>query len=165
MLYLRIFLCLSGALPLWHRALTAQAKPNSSSDTIPSLGGRWLLTSGTALPGTGPYFVTVLQTGAHLRADVPVDGQCAGTRVKMLYTLEGGVDANSVWFRRSGVRIVSGSMDSRLASSCVSAYANSPDGEFSGSTDFHGTLSADGKKIVGPYDFTADRRHVWTFER
>ena len=160
--FLRSLLCLSTALPLWHRVLTAQAKPDSSSDTIPQLGGTWLLTSATSLPGTRPYVVTISQFGNHLRAELSIRGGCRGS-VTVVYTLGGGVDGSSVWFRLIDARTINGSVDTSLAGNCLGAIVNSHG--VSHTIDFRGKLSADGKRIVGPYDFLGDRKYVWTFER
>ena len=156
MAYLRIVLCLSIALALWHRALTAQAKPDSSSDTVPQLGGRWHLASAG---GPGSYVVTFVQTGNQLRADLSLGENCAGTNVVMLFTLEGGVYGSSVSLRVVNVRLMNGGIDGGLANNC------SQHGAFTSSADFRGKLSADGKTIVGPYDYSGSREHVWTFER
>ena len=154
--YFRILLCMSIALSLWHCALPAQARPASSSNTIPQLGGRWLL---TYVVGARPDVVTFVQTGNMLRADLSADVHCAGAEVRMLFTLEGGVDGSSVWLRVISVRMMSGGIDSELADTC-SQYTG-----LSKSAAFRGKLSADRKKIVGPYDYSGSRENVWTFER
>ena len=109
--------------------------------------------------GARPDVVTFVQTENMLRADLSADVHCAGAEVRMLFTLEGGVDGTSVWLRVISVRMMSGGIDSELADTC-SQYSG-----LSKSASFRGTLSADRKKIVGPYDYSGSREHVWTFER
>lgn len=160
--YLRILFCLNTALPLWHRVLTAQAKPDSSSDTTPQLGGTWLPTSATSLAGARPYVVTISQIGNHLRAELSIHGGCRGS-VTVAYTLGGGVDGRTVWFRLIDARTINGSVDTSLAGNCLGAIVNSQ--SVSHRIDFRGKLSTDGKRIFGPYDFLGDRKYIWTFAR
>jgi hypothetical protein len=153
---LRVVLSLIAARPLSYHALTAQAKADSSSDTTPRVGGKWILTSAI---GAGPYVVIFVQTGNKLRADVTADVLCAGTGVKMFITLEGEVHGRAVWLRPIRGEILSGRIDSDLADRC---------GEYRllrETADFRGQLSADGKRIEGPYDYTGDPTHIWRFKR
>jgi len=153
---LRILISLIAALPLCQGSLTAQGEADSSSDTIPRLKGKWLLTSAV---GAGPYVVIFSQAGAKLRADMFVDVLCAGSGVRMSVTLEGEVHGSRVWLRPTRGHILSGRIDSDLAARC-SEY-----GVLTNSADFQGHLSADGKRIVGRYDYTGDPTHVWRFRR
>jgi hypothetical protein len=153
---LRILVSLIATLPVCHRSLTAQDKADSSSDTTPRLGGVWQLTSST---GAGPYTVTIVQMGNKLRADMYPDVRCSGTDVRMAITLEGDVHGRAVRLRATRGRIESGRIDTDLAEGCAEYQV------LANAVDFQGQLSADGKNIVGPYDYTGNSTHIWRFRR
>jgi hypothetical protein len=153
---LRVLLSLVAALCLGFQGLTAQAKADTSSDATPHLAGKWELTPAN---GAGPYWVTFQQKGDELRAEMTVDVLCAGRKIRMSITLEGEVDGSSVWLRPTAGHVLTGRIDSDLADRCAEYRL------LRESADFRGQPSADGKRIVGPYDYSNNRNHTWIIRR
>jgi hypothetical protein len=136
------------ALVLSATRLVAQA---DSTRGIPDLAGRWRLTR----PWTpGVLFATFSQTGHQLRVNIVRHRRCADREVKVELTLLGAVDADTVRFWSASRRL-----EGDFGNPCV-LYT-----DFSGSVDFAGPLSADGKRFQGTYDDSGEPTHVWVFSR
>ena len=129
----------------------AQAKPDSSAPAALDVSGKWRLTTPV---GGAALVLSVVQTGTRLEAQIAQHVQCAGRDVKVQVDLAGYVEGRVVRLRSTG-----GRLEGDVGDICTQ-YS-----EVTGQVDFVGELSADGKKIVGPYDHSRQPTHTWTLSR
>ena len=129
-------------------SLSSQARTDPASDSIPDLHGNWRLTSPLFM--TVPL-VTLQQTGRDLEGTLSLHFRCMGRDVKMQIRLAGYIDGHVVTLRGRG-----GRLEGDLGDDCTQ-YS-----EVVSQADFVGQLSADGKRIRGPFDHSHSPDHTWT---